>query len=213
MTFIPLLLAALASSIYLYLPEIFFDDSLVKSTSKTCLFYSLAIFVPIYLLLLQRFLSDSLQASAITYQIIFSRGMIGLFGGAFVFHGIAVLFGAPFFELFRKTMGWSFLQASLATMPAACAFGNDFDKWRRCFARSEPRDVVEVFISVPAIGSIMGSWFGAIPIPLDWDRPWQAWPVTCVYGTLIGYFIGTLVAYTISWHFEMSGTHKKKRMK
>ena len=31
-----------------------------------------------------------------------------------------------------------------------------------------------------------GTWFGAFPIPLDWDRPWQAWPITCVIGAVIG---------------------------
>ena len=33
-----------------------------------------------------------------------------------------------------------------------------------------------------AWGSLAGAWMGAIPIPLDWDRPWQRWPVTCVAG-------------------------------
>ena len=28
-----------------------------------------------------------------------------------------------------------------------------------------------------ALGASIGSWCGAFPIPLDWDRPWQTWLV------------------------------------
>ena len=33
----------------------------------------------------------------------------------------------------------------------------------------------------------VGSWLGAIPIPLDWDRDWQAWPITIVTGSYLGW--------------------------
>lgn len=35
--------------------------------------------------------------------------------------------------------------------------------------------------------TIIGAWLGAFPIPLDWDRPWQAWPITCCIGASLGY--------------------------
>ena len=28
-------------------------------------------------------------------------------------------------------------------------------------------------IFIPAYGAIIGGWFGAWPMPLDWERPWQ----------------------------------------
>lgn len=28
-----------------------------------------------------------------------------------------------------------------------------------------------------------------VPIPLDWDREWQKWPVTIVTGTYLGWFV------------------------
>lgn len=34
---------------------------------------------------------------------------------------------------------------------------------------------------------------GAVPIPLDWDREWQKWPVTIVTGAYAGYVVGKLV--------------------
>lgn len=30
-----------------------------------------------------------------------------------------------------------------------------------------------------------GSWAGCIVIPLDWDRPWQAWPIPNVVGSMV----------------------------
>lgn len=28
-------------------------------------------------------------------------------------------------------------------------------------------------ISLPAHGAVIGAWFGAWPMPLDWESPWQ----------------------------------------
>ena len=35
----------------------------------------------------------------------------------------------------------------------------------------------------------VGAWLGAVPIPLDWDRDWQAWPVTIVTGAYLGWWV------------------------
>lgn len=69
----------------------------------------------------------------------------------------------------------------------------------------------------PAVGAVLGSWLGVIPIALDWDRPWQvclshqlllehtqmsflfqAWPLTPAYGALVGYITASLAALTVS---------------
>lgn len=41
-----------------------------------------------------------------------------------------------------------------------------------------------------ALGACVGAWLGAIPIPLDWDREWQKWPVTIVCGLYLGAIVG-----------------------
>lgn len=43
------------------------------------------------------------------------------------------------------------------------------------------------------IGAILGTWAGVIPLALDWDRPWQAYPLTPAFGMLVGYAIGGYV--------------------
>jgi len=50
----------------------------------------------------------------------------------------------------------------------------------------------------PAVGTFVGGWLGAVPIALDWDRPWQAWPLTPLFGSLGGYIIGAALAFTFS---------------
>ena len=39
-------------------------------------------------------------------------------------------------------------------------------------------------------GTSVGAWVGAMPIPLDWDRAWQKWPVSCVRGAVGGWVVG-----------------------
>lgn len=36
-----------------------------------------------------------------------------------------------------------------------------------------PIDPVDFMICLPAHGVVIGAWFGAWPVPLDWERPWQ----------------------------------------
>jgi phosphatidylinositol glycan class F len=40
------------------------------------------------------------------------------------------------------------------------------------------------------LGAVLGAWLGAVPIPLDWDRDWQRWPVTILVGLYVGHCVG-----------------------
>ena len=42
------------------------------------------------------------------------------------------------------------------------------------------------------VGTVLGAWLGAVPIPLDWDREWQKWPVTIVTGMYAGAVLGEM---------------------
>ena len=60
-----------------------------------------------------------------------------------------------------------------------------------CAFHSEP--IVQC-LYVVAMGAIIGAWFGAFPIPLDWDREWQVWPIPCNIGLAFGVFSGSLIS-------------------
>jgi phosphatidylinositol glycan class F len=70
--------------------------------------------------------------------------------------------------------------------------------WTRLFAECTIRNSFERALVYPSVGALLGSWIGAIPIALDWDRPWQAWPLTPAYGAIAGYIIASLAALTVA---------------
>jgi len=43
------------------------------------------------------------------------------------------------------------------------------------------------------VGAMVGGWFGAIPIALDWDREWQKWPCTVLWGVVLGWGMGRMI--------------------
>jgi len=56
------------------------------------------------------------------------------------------------------------------------------------------------------LGACVGAWLGAIPIPLDWDRNWQRWPVTVVVGMYAGVAIGKVAGWMVfkGWTIKIS---------
>lgn len=97
-------------------------------------------------------------------------------------------------RLWQRTLAFSGVLSSLAVMPVLWSSV----LWKES-ARATPEAALHVFASfawrtpldrallLQSYGALGGAWLGAIPIPLDWDRPWQAWPVTLVYGSLAGF--------------------------
>ncbi|PLW50160.1 hypothetical protein PCASD_01842 [Puccinia coronata f. sp. avenae] len=113
---------------------------------------------------------------------------------------VMVLLGAPITpisQLARTTQLATFLTL-LSFAPASVLLGwnqgRQKENWIRIFSRAECKSHVEVALLFPAAGACFGAWLGAIPIPLDWDRPWQAWPITCVVGASLGHAVGSFAS-------------------
>jgi phosphatidylinositol glycan class F len=100
-----------------------------------------------------------------------------------------ILFGAPLTTHIDHTILCAAHISLLTSLPLIYTHGVDTDKWRRIAALMIPLD--EVFGA--AVGGCFGAWAGAVPIPLDWDREWQKWPVTIVTGAYIGWALGRTV--------------------
>ncbi|PMD23900.1 PIG-F-domain-containing protein [Hyaloscypha hepaticicola] len=105
-----------------------------------------------------------------------------------VLAAIQVLFGAPVTTHIPHTLLSSTHIALLAIFPLIYVHGSDGEKWREIASVYSPID--EVFGA--SVGCFLGAWLGAVPIPLDWDREWQKWPVTIVTGAYAGYMVGKL---------------------
>lgn len=106
-----------------------------------------------------------------------------------------VLFGAPFLTYSTHTFLCAAHLAVLALFPLFFVHGVDGSAWAVVGSFSAPLD--ETFGGL--LGGAVGAWLGAVPIPLDWDREWQRWPVTILCGLYGGYIFGRVVGGTLVW--------------
>ena len=89
------------------------------------------------------------------------------------------------------TLLWASFTSILAIVPLAVVLGGlGSAGWMRVAVEFGPLHQVEAAALFPALGSLLGSWVGALALPLDWGRWWIVWPIPCVYGAILGYGIG-----------------------
>ncbi|KAL1968384.1 hypothetical protein VTN77DRAFT_1913 [Rasamsonia byssochlamydoides] len=105
---------------------------------------------------------------------------------------LLVLFGAPFTTHIPHTILCAAHMSLLSVTTLVYVHGVDGAVWKEVWALARPADAVWG----GAVGTGVGAWLGAIPIPLDWDRPWQAYPITILTGAYLGYAVGSLTART-----------------
>ncbi|KAJ5156934.1 Glycosylphosphatidylinositol anchor biosynthesis protein 11 [Penicillium canariense] len=105
---------------------------------------------------------------------------------------LLVLFGAPLTTHNAETLLCAAHMALLSATGLVYVHGVDGSIWKQVWGIARPADAVWG----GALGTGLGAWFGAIPIPLDWDRPWQAFPITILAGAYIGCAFGSLVSRT-----------------
>ncbi|KAG6008709.1 hypothetical protein E4U21_004065 [Claviceps maximensis] len=105
-------------------------------------------------------------------------------------HIIFILFGAPFLTHTAHTLLCAAHFSLLALLPIFYTRGSDGQAWVAVVSASAPLD--ETFGALA--GAVLGAWLGAVPIPLDWDREWQKWPVTILAGLYAGSLLGSAVS-------------------
>ncbi|KAM3316125.1 hypothetical protein ACQJBY_034319 [Aegilops geniculata] len=127
-----------------------------------------------------------------------ARGLLGLPIGAFLNAFGAIVLGAPVgIKYWIATIYWSSLMSLFTFVPAACVFGASKVDWQNALSHSiycTSSNVVDFMISAPSHGAVIGAWLGAWPMPLDWEKSWQEWPICVTYGAIAGHVIGMLVS-------------------
>ncbi|KAI5623430.1 phosphatidylinositol-glycan biosynthesis class F protein [Silurus asotus] len=117
------------------------------------------------------------------------------------FHIVVVLYGAPLLESALETFSLAVLLSTLTTLRCLCMLGPNVQAWIRVFSRDGAMSVWDTSLQITTGCSVVGAWLGAFPIPLDWDRPWQVWPISCSLGATGGFLTGLLAApIWIRWH-------------
>ncbi|KIW03874.1 uncharacterized protein PV09_05170 [Verruconis gallopava] len=115
--------------------------------------------------------------------------LLSLSLGTPLFLFLTVLFGAPITTHIPHTVLLAAHLSLLTALPIIYTRGIDRSTWRAVGALLLPID--ETFGA--AVGACLGAWVGAVPIPLDWDRDWQRWPVTVLTGAYVGWAVGKTV--------------------
>ncbi|KAJ9254694.1 hypothetical protein DTO207G8_3540 [Paecilomyces variotii] len=105
---------------------------------------------------------------------------------------LLVLFGGPLTTHSPHTILCAMHMSLLSSTALIYVYGVDGAVWKEVYAFARPADAVWG----GALGTGVGAWLGAIPIPLDWDRPWQAYPITILTGAYIGFAVGSLISRT-----------------
>ena len=114
---------------------------------------------------------------------------LSLLPGAPILLTLLILFGAPLTTHLPSTALLATHVSLLALPPLIYTRGVDSGIWREIMGFWLPFDGVWG----GTVGALVGCWVGAVPIPLDWGREWQAWPVTLVVGGYGGYVVGKVL--------------------
>ncbi|KAF8944374.1 hypothetical protein BGZ47_004343 [Haplosporangium gracile] len=141
--------------------------------------------------------SKGSDSSSSVFSVLNTSIAIGAVG-TLICHIFAVLFGAGIFNQAKETSQLAVYLSLLTFYPASFVLGTDLKSWLRIFVHNSPGTYTEAAFYCQGMMAIFGAWLGSIVIPLDWDRPWQAWPVPCVLGAFLFYCIGTVVGLVIS---------------
>ncbi|KAI7984879.1 Uncharacterized protein C1450.15 [Camellia lanceoleosa] len=133
----------------------------------------------------------------IPYWKAVGRGILGLPAGAVVNALGAIALGAPVgIKYFTRTLHWSLLMSLFTVVPAVSVFGLSWTDWQQIFAHTKPSGSIDYMVCLPAYGAVIGAWFGAWPMPLDWERPWQEWPICVSYGVIAGYLVAMVASFS-----------------
>lgn len=120
-----------------------------------------------------------------------------------IYYIIAVLFGAPFMTHQEENLMFSLILTVLTVLPICLHCGHDAAiQLLLSITNYDGNELLNKFLF--QIRSVfVGAWLGAAVIPLDWDRPYQAWPIPCYLGALIGYLASNIVTFAL-YYFKFS---------
>ena len=165
--------------------------SLVADPITTILQHTLYV-LPLTLapLALQHGLSTTLAPTAMAMSL-----------GTGLLYTLAVLLGAPVMWLVQETLSLCLFCSLVGILPLLVHRSTPPTSKSAAKNRSKSSDEPWMLYDLlfkdnPAVGklvgTLVGAYVGCVPIPLDWDRPWQRWPVTVYMGACAGLFVGTI---------------------
>jgi len=137
-------------------------------------------------------------------------------------YALLVFFGAPLNSHYIPTLLLSTLLSLLIVFTPAYALG--VPSWSsessgatmqrlnyvRLFSEMATRTHIDRALVFPAVSTLVGCWLGAFPLPLDWDRPWQSWPLVPAYMAIMGYIVGSVASLLTSITITLASFDRQK---
>jgi len=126
---------------------------------------------------------------------------------------ITVCFGAPIMSEWRETGSFCLLLTLLTVYPCLLIHGPNLSSLMSVYTCTNVSPHSLFSLHIISVATLIGGWAGAIPIPLDWDRDWQQWPISCCLGAVAGHIFGNVIAIGRVWpHMASinSGGNKRK---
>lgn len=113
-----------------------------------------------------------------------------------------VLMGAPYHTQYEETLSLSLLLTAITILPIALFLGATKTVQYLVYETFELNTTNDNWqlkaLQHNAYGTLIGAWAGSIVIPLDWDRPWQAYPIPNIVGAVLGYTFANIYTFLTS---------------
>lgn len=119
--------------------------------------------------------------------------LLTAFALSIVYYIMIVLFGAPIMSDHEETTMLVITLIILTFVATSLHLGVDNTLDILMGSYFQKNNILANALRTNIQATILGTWLGAIVSPLDWDRPWQSWPIPCVIGALLGYLIAHFI--------------------
>lgn len=134
------------------------------------------------------------------------KSSVFLLGVMFSFFVGIILFGAPVLDCHEETLMLSALLTLLTVFPLIAHSGVEASMQLLFGVKTYSRDTIIEMLVNNALLTVCGAWLGAVVIPLDWNTPWQQWPIPCYLGALGGFVLSNVL--TVFKVTVMTAAHK-----
>ncbi|KAF9798667.1 hypothetical protein SFRURICE_006997 [Spodoptera frugiperda] len=121
------------------------------------------------------------------------RGFVFLLCVKFTFFVGIILFGAPVLDCHEETLMLSLLLTLLTVFPLLLHTGVESSLQLLFGIRNYGKNTVIEMLVNNALLTVCGAWVGAVVIPLDWNTPWQKWPIPCYLGAVGGFLLSNVL--------------------
>lgn len=115
---------------------------------------------------------------------------------------VCIILGASYHSQYEGTLALSLLLTALTILPIGLFLGPSKTLQYLFYDTFELNSSFDIWqlelLQYNAFGSLVGAWAGSIVSPLDWDRPWQLYPIPNFVGAVLGFTFANIHTFLSS---------------